>query len=84
LPVYLVLNIGLSFFWLLQGKWRHFLALYQSIWWNILHFQQTIEKRHVVQSLRIKKDSEIFKVVKRNPKLKYYYCLLTRLEKYEE
>ena len=84
LPVYLILNIALSLFWLFQGKWRHFLALYQAIWWNILHFRQTMKKRRVVQSFRKKKDAEIFKQVKRNPKLIYYYYLLTGLEKYEE
>lgn len=84
LPVYLILNVTLSFFWLLQGKWRHFLALYQSIWWNISHFRQTVKKRRVVQSFRRKKDAEIFKKVKRNPKLKYYYYLLTSLSGYKD
>jgi len=84
LPVYLILNIFLSIFWLLQGKWKHFFALYQAIWWNILHFLQTIKKRRIIQSFRKKTDAEIFKVVKKNPKFKYYYYLLAGLEKYEE
>lgn len=84
LPVYLFANIALSFFWLAQGKWRHFLALYQSIWWNIIHLSQTIRKRNVIQRFKKRTDKEIFKQVKRNPKLRYYYYLLTGLEKYEE
>jgi GT2 family glycosyltransferase len=83
LPIYFILIVALSFFWLLQGKWKHFLAIYRSIWWNILHFGETLKKRKVIQSFRKKKDSEIFKQVKRNPKLKYYYYLLSGLEKYE-
>lgn len=84
LPVYFFANIALSFFWLLQGKWRHFLALYQSVWWNIIYFEQTMRKRRTVQGFRKKSDKEIFKQVKRNPRLVYYYYLLTGLEKYEE
>jgi len=76
LPVYFVLNIAVSFFWLCQGKGRHFFAPYQSVWWNILHFRETMKKRRVIQSLRKKKDGAIFKQVKRNPKLRYYYYLL--------
>jgi hypothetical protein len=84
LPVYFIANIALSFFWLAQGKWRHFLALYESFWWNITHFRKTMHKRNVIQYFRKKTDKEIFKQVKRNPKLRYYYYLLTGLEKYEE
>jgi GT2 family glycosyltransferase len=83
LPVYFILTIALSFFWLLQGKGKHFLAIYRSIWWNITHFPQTLKKRKIVQSFRKKTDAEIFKQVKQNPKLKYYYYFLTGLEKYE-
>lgn len=84
LPVYFILNIALSFYWLAQGKGRHFVSLYQAIWWNMLHFKETMKKRRAVQSLRKKKDAAIFKQVKRNPKLRYYYYLLAGLEKYEE
>lgn len=84
LPVYLILNIGLSITWLLQGKSKHCLALYKSIWWNITHFKATMQKRKVVQSFRRKSDSEINKITKRNPKISYYYHLFTSLEKYEE
>jgi len=84
LPTYFFLNVLLSFFWLVKGKWKHFLALYKAIWWNILHFSKTIKKRRIVQSLREETDAEIFKRVKRNPKLRYYYYLLIGQEKYEE
>jgi len=84
LPVYFSLNILLSFFWLLQGKWKHCLVLYKAVWWNILHFPKTIKKRRLVQSLRKKSDAEIFQQVKQNPRLSYYYYLLIGQEKYEE
>jgi GT2 family glycosyltransferase len=83
-PVYFVLNMALSFFWLLQGEGKKFWAFYRAIWWNILHFRQTLRKRMIIQSFRKKKDGEFFKKVKRNPRLKYYYYLLTGLEKYGE
>ena len=84
IPTFLFLNILLSIFWLFQGKIKHFFALYQAFWWNIVHFRKTLEKRRVVQGFRIKKDKEIFDAVKKNPKLSYYYYLLNGLEKYEE
>ena len=85
IPTYVVLNIGISFIWLGQGKTKHFAALYRSIWWNIQHLSQTLEKRKKVQALRKVSDSEINKKVKVNPRLSYYYYLLKgHLEKYEE
>lgn len=83
-PRYLLLNIILSIYWLLCGKLGNFVSLYRAIWWNIVHLRQTLKKRQVVQSFRKRKDTEIFEKVKKNPKLKYYYYLLTGLKKYEE
>jgi GT2 family glycosyltransferase len=82
LPIYLILNIALGFFWLLQGKWRHFLALYQAIWWNVSHFAETYRKRVNIQKLRVVPDNVIFNQTKVNPELRYYYYLLMGLEKY--
>lgn len=84
IPMYLFLNGGLSLYWLFCGKKRHFTAFYKALWWNIVHFRKTIYKRKIVQSLRVKCDHDIFKKVKKNPRIIYYYHLLNGVKKYEE
>lgn len=85
LPIYILLNILISFVWLFQGKYKHFLALYRSIGWNISHMQETMQKRKTVQLLRKKSDGEIFKVTRQNPRLQYYlYLLKGKLEKFAD
>lgn len=84
LPIYLILNIVFSFIWVFQGKFKHGIALYRAIWWNILNLRKTIEKRKIVQALRKKSDKEIFKVVQINPRLSYYYHLLIGIENYKD
>jgi len=84
-PIYIILNIGISFIWLFQGKTKHFFTLYQSIWWNIVHFNKTMEKRINVQKLRKKSDTQIFRITKKNPRFNYYYYLLKgQVEKYQD
>ena len=84
LPLYFLLSIILSLFWLIKGKWRHFNAIYKSFWWNFIHFKETMIKRNVIQSFRKKSDKEIFKQVKKDPPLKYYYYLLSQLEEVKD
>ncbi|HUQ85182.1 MAG TPA: glycosyltransferase family 2 protein [Candidatus Limnocylindrales bacterium] len=76
IPIYLIINIFLSFTWLLQGKFKHFLALYKSLWWNVIHLRRTLRKRKIIQSHRIISDQAIFKKTKINPKIAYYYFLM--------
>lgn len=84
LPVYLILNIVISFGWLIiKRKPKHFSALYKSIWWNIIHIQSTLEKRKRTQRLRKLRDKEIFRIVKKNPRISYYYYLFFNLQGYE-
>jgi len=84
LPIYFIFNFLLSIFWIFQGKMRHFLALYQAIWWNLNHFNKTLKKRSEIQLLRKKADLEYFKIVKKNPKLNYFYSLVIGSRNYEE
>lgn len=84
IPTYLILNTGLSFYFLFKGKFKNFFAFYKAIWWNIKNIKSTLEKRRRIQNLRVKSDKDIFKQVKKNPRLSYYYYLLTGLEKYED
>jgi len=85
IPVYLFLNFILSIAWLLQGKFKHFLALYKAIGWNIINIRKTLKKRKIIQSFRKKTDKEIFSQAKKNPSLSYYYYLFTsKLERYKD
>ncbi|MGI8420330.1 MAG: glycosyltransferase family 2 protein [Candidatus Levyibacteriota bacterium] len=76
IPIYIFLNIVISFIWLFQGKLKHFLALYQAIGWNIMHFSSTQKKRKQIQSIRKKTDAQIFSITKKNPTFSYYITLL--------
>ncbi len=84
LPIYVILNILLSMYWLLGGKWKHFFSIYKAMMWNVLNIGSTLRKRKTVQSLRVKSDREIFAKVGRKPKLRYYYYLLVGLDKFKE
>jgi len=84
LPVYLTLNFTVSIIWLLQGKVNNSLALHRALVWNITQFPSTLNKRKEVQKKRIKKDEEIFKIIKKNPRLSFFYYIFTGLGKYED
>ncbi len=84
-PIYGILNIGISVAWLAQGKPRHFFSLYKAMWWNVVHLRSTLQKRGVVQGMRVKSDKEIFKMVKKNPRVSYYRDLFqNNLQAYED
>jgi GT2 family glycosyltransferase len=83
IPAYLFFGSLLCFAWVLQGKLKHAASWFKSLYWNIEHLSQTLKKRSQVQSLRHVSDSEIFKQVRKNPKLKYYYYMFFGLERYE-
>ncbi len=84
LPIYVILSISMSFFWLFSGKWKHCSAIYRAFWWNMVNFGQTLQKRRAIQSFRTRTDREIFTKVKKNPAPRYYYYFLTGLDKFKE
>ncbi len=75
IPLFIVLNICLSIIWLLQGRMKHAASLYKAIWWNVIHFPQTLKKRKIIQSMRRVKDKSLFSSCLKNPKLQYYFYL---------
>jgi len=77
LPIFLILNIAIGTIWLFQGKWRHSIAIIKAIWWNIVHFPETMMKRRKIQGSRKLSDSSIWQKVKKNPALSYYKYLFT-------
>lgn len=84
IPIFIFINIGLSLVWLLQGKIKNSVALYRSFWWNVVHINETMQKRKAIQSLRKRTDKEIFKIVRKNPKISYYKYLFSDLAGYED
>jgi len=85
IPKFIALNILLSVIWLFQGKWKHSLSLYKAFMWNIQRIPQTRKKRARIQKLRAKRDSEYMKICLKNPRLSYYYHLLTiQFDKYSD
>lgn len=81
-PMFLAANFVLSLVWLGMGKPRQAAALYRALWWNLRHLPSTLAKRRTVQAARRRSDRELFRLVKRNPRLVYYYYLLRGLERY--
>ncbi len=75
IPTYLIINLLLSWFWLFQGKYKHFFVPYRAVYWNIANIGNTLKKRRSIQSYRKKSDKEVSRITKVNPKLKYYLNL---------
>ena len=84
IPTFLVLTIGVSFVWLLSGKLKHFWSMYQALWWNVKCFPETLRKRKTIQTLRKKSDKELFKTIKKNPRMSYYYYLFKGVHLYKD
>lgn len=85
IPLFILLNIGLSFVWVLQGRIKHAFSLYQAIWWNITHFSQTLKKRKDIQAGRKISDKTLFSMCLKNPDLQYYYYLFRdNIAEYED
>ena len=85
LPIFLFLNLILAMIWLCQGKFNHFTAFLKAVFWNLIHFKSTFKKRLLIQQTRAKSDSNIFSIVKKEPRLSYYYYLfINRLDLYAD
>lgn len=85
LPVYFAMNFIWSLSYLFRLDWPNFMVVYRAAWWNFVNFGRTMEKRKGVQKvLRQKSDRYIFKKIRKNPGMKYYYCLIKGLENYAD
>lgn len=85
LPIYLILNVGFSFVYLLKMNFSCFFMIYKAIWWNIKNFRSTLKKRKYIQStIRKKTDKEIFSKIKKNPRISYYFYLIKDLKNYAD
>lgn len=76
IPIFIALNLVISLVWLLQGKFKHSLALFRALYWNFQNLAKAVKKRKKIQNLRKVGDKEIFAKVKRNPNFGYFVHLL--------
>lgn len=83
-PPYLAFNFVVSMAWLLQGKVKNSLSLYRALLWNIGQLPNTLNKRRKIQKDRVKKDRDIFRIIKKNPRLSFYYYAFIGSDKYED
>jgi hypothetical protein len=56
----------------------------RALLYNIQNRRDILERRRTIQSLRVVGDAEVFRKVKRNPRLSYYYYLNRGPEKYRD
>ena len=86
-PLFITSNLLLSLVWLLQGKFKHSLAVLKALSWNVTNLKANLRKRKRIQTSRKITDRELFSVVKRNPRPSYYLMAITgirNLERYED
>lgn len=76
LPIFLMIVFGLSWIWLIKGRFGHWWSLYRAVWWNIWQLPKTLVKRARIQALRKVSDASYLSRVQRQPKLSYYKYLL--------
>lgn len=68
---------GFSLYSLLRGKIQLSLAMQRALFWNIIHFGETLRLRGIVQKrIRTVNDSIIAKKIERRPCLSYYVGLV--------
>lgn len=82
LPTFLILNFGLSVFWMLRGKKGSVMAFLRSLLWNIRSRRETFGERRKIQAMRERSDKDLFLKVRKNPGLHYYYHMMMDLSKY--
>lgn len=71
-PVHIALCVGLAIYFFLSGQTGGSIAIFKAIWWNILNIGDTITKRNLIQRKRKQTDTQIFKLVMKNPPLSFY------------
>lgn len=75
--------LGLMFYYLVKFRLEISWAILMSIFWNIKNIGLILKKRsHVQRKIRKLSDEELFKVIKHNPPLIYYYYLFTTLKNF--
>ncbi len=86
LPKFFILQVGLCGYYLFTLHFNLVKVIIRAYYWNIMHITSTLRKRSIIQQkIRKISDKELNKKIIINPKISYYYFLLTgKIEKYEE
>lgn len=81
--VLMVIYVLLTLFYLLTLRPNLAWAIISAILWNAQHIKGTLTKRANVQTrIRRRSDKEIFRSIKRDPAVVYYYYLFTTLKNF--
>lgn len=84
-PILVIVHMCLFLYFIGLGRIGNGLAMFKAYAWNIRSFHTTLKKRIKVQhSLRVVSDVKLNSRILKNPKLIYYYYLLTNLQHYED
>lgn len=84
LPMFLLSNFLSLAFRFLQGDVSLVLPFLRALRYDFARRRTIIDERKAVQSIRKVSDIEVFRRVKRNPRLSYYYYLNRGLEDYRD
>lgn len=84
LPVHITLCAGFIVFSFFKGKFQLGTAICKSVGWNLIHMQKTLKQRRYIQNtMRKRKDGEIFPYILKSPPVRYYISLALGKNNYE-
>lgn len=85
LPVHLFVCLLYAVFAILHGQMHAPHGMFKAFVWNIKKISETLtHRRHIQTSVRKVQDADIFPSIFKNPRLSYYYCLITGLDHYRD
>ncbi len=61
--IHLFILFGLSFYYFITLRFENGVLVLKAIYWNLSHIKDLIEKRSVIQKLRVKNDNELFRSI---------------------
>ncbi len=76
IPTYLLTTFILALFYVLTIKFSIVAAILKAYVWNLVHFNESIQKRSKVKEIRKVSDKLLHKRFTLNPKPEYYYFFL--------
>lgn len=78
MPFFIFTHTVLIFYYLLMMKIYMIKVILKAYYWNVVHIRTTLRKRKIVQhGIRKISDFQLNKQITLNPKLSYYYALVT-------
>ena len=84
LPLHLLALIIMAVINLARGHFQNTKAIFKAIGFNLLNFPATLKERKQIQSFRRVSDGKLRQIWFRNPRLDYYYYLMTDISKFQD